>query len=440
MAEAGTPAQPALGSPVDPADPVAAAPQSSRLWNRDFFLLWQGQTVSQLGNQAFQIAMAIWVKDATGSATLMGLLMTVSALPGVLLAPFGGTFADRHSRIRIVVGCDLVAMLASLGLGLVMLSSSSTSLILPLLFAVTVLLGIIRSFFMPAIQSAIPDLVPGERLAAANSFNYFSIQTSVFAGQAVGGVLYRVLGAPLLFIADGISYLFAGISEMFVKDTWKKQEGKPREGGALRAFLHETGEGLRYVWGRSGMRDFMLVACLLNFLGTPMFVLLPFYVDTVLRVTADWYGYLLAAMSIGAVAGFVLAGTMRLKGQALGWSLVAGLLLGPIFLSSVGFVANRWLALALCFASGLSLGTVNIYLITLLQLSTPKELRGRVLGLLGTLAGALMPIGTALGGWLGDLTGKNIPLLFGGVGALSVLVTLALATRRECRRFLAQEG
>jgi MFS family permease len=435
MAEMGTSAQPALDTPIE------AAPQPSRLWNRDFFLLWQGQTVSQLGNQAFLIAMAIWVKDATGSATLMGLLMTVSALPGVLLAPFGGTFADRHSRIRIIVGCDLLAGLASLGLGFVMLAApASTSLLLAALFAVTVLLGIIRSFFMPAVQSSIPDLVPMERLPAANSLNHFSVQTSVFAGQAVGGILYRILGAPLLFVADGVSYLFSGVSEMFIRDTWKKPEEKPREGGAFRAFLHETGEGLRYVWSRTGMRDFILVACLLNFLGMPMFVLLPFYVDTVLHVTPDWYGYLLAAMSVGAIAGFVLAGTMRLKGQVLGWSLVAGLLLGPLFFSIIGFVANPWAALVLAFASGLSLGMVNIYLITLLQLSTPKELRGRVLGLLGTLAGGLMPIGTALGGWLGDLTGKNIPLIFGGVGALSVLVTLALATRRECRRFLAQEG
>jgi len=436
MAEMETSVSPVLSPPA------AAAPQPSRLWNRDFFLLWQGQTVSQLGNQAFLIAMAIWVKDATGSATLMGLLMTVSALPGVLLAPFGGTFADRHSRIKIIVGCDLLAALASLGLGFFMLSTSSTSLVLPLLFAVTVLIGIIRSFFSPAIQASIPDLVPMERLPAANSLNHFSIQTSVFAGQAVGGILYRILGAPLLFIADGVSYLFAGISEMFIRDTWKKPEEKPHPsgtGGAFQAFLHETGEGLRYVWGRGGMRDFMLVACLLNFLGMPMFVLLPFYVDTVLHVTADWYGYLLAAMSIGAVAGFLLAGTMRLKGQVLGWSLVLGLLLGPLFFSAVGFIANPWVALVLAFASGLSLGTVNIYLITLLQLSTPKELRGRVLGLLGTLAGGLMPIGTALGGWLGDLTGKNIPLIFGGVGVLSVVVTLALATRRECRRFLAQE-
>jgi MFS family permease len=140
------------------------------------------------------------------------------------------------------------------------------------------------------------------------------------------------------------------------------------------------------------------------------------------------------------VAGFLLAGTIRLKGAALGWTLISGLVLGPLFFSSIGFVSIPWLALVLCFASGMSLGTVNIYLITLLQASTPRELRGRVLGFLGTLAGALMPLGSALGGWLGDLTGKNIPLIFGGVGVLSVLVTLALATRRECRRFLAQES
>ena len=434
MAEMDTSVPPVLGTPAD-----AAPRPPSRLWNRDFFLLWQGQTVSQLGNQAFTIAMAFWVKEATGSATLMGLLMTLSALPGVLLAPFGGTFADRHSRIKIIVGCDLVAGVASLGLGLVMLTSTSTSLILPLLFAVTVLIGIIRAFFMPAVSSAIPDLVPAERLAAANSLNYFSIQSSVFAGQAAGGVLYRVLGAPFLFVADGVTYLFSGVTEMFIKDTWKKPEEKPREGGAFSAFLHETGEGLRYVWGRTGMRDFILVACLLNFLCTPIFVLLPFYVDATLGAGADWYGFLLAGMSIGSVVGYLLAGTVRLKGASLGWALVASLVFGPIFLAAVGFIDNRWLALASCFASGLSFGIVNIYLITLLQLSTPKELRGRVLGLLATLAGGLMPIGTALGGWLGDLTGKNIPLIFGAVGVLAALVTLTLATRRECRRFLAQE-
>ena len=74
--------------------PAGAAPR--RLWNRNFFLLWQGQTVSQLGNQAFSVAMMFWILEKTGSASLMGLIMGLAVLPGVLLAPFGGTFADRH--------------------------------------------------------------------------------------------------------------------------------------------------------------------------------------------------------------------------------------------------------------------------------------------------------------------------------------------------------
>jgi len=419
---------------------VAEKPAPSRLWNRDFFLLWQGQTISQVGNQAFVIAMAFWIKEATGSATLMGLLMTVAALPGVLLAPFGGTFADRHSRIKVLIVCDLLAGLAMLGLGGAMHHPElGQRTLIALLFAVAVFGGIVRSFFMPAIHSAIPDLVPRDRLAAANSLNQFSVQTSVFAGQAVGGVLYRLLGAPLLFVVDGLTFLFAAGSETFIRDTFRKKEGKPA-GSPFRAFLHETAEGLRWLWQRPGMRDFILVACLLNFLAMPMTVLLPFYVQDTLGLRPDWYGFLLAATSIGSVAGFLLAGSLRLKGAARGWTLVTGLLLGPLFFAALGFVRVPLVALAFAFLSGLSLGLVNIYLLTLIQAATPPELRGRVLGLLATLGGGLMPIGLALGGWLGDLTGKNIPLIFGGAGLLSALVTLFLATRKECRAFLAQEA
>jgi len=104
------PSEPLPASSAEPAVPAAS------LWNRDFFLLWQGQTVSQLGNQAFHIAMMSWLLKATGSASLMGLIMFTAMLPGVVLGPVGGTFADRHSRIRIALICDLLSGAAILAL------------------------------------------------------------------------------------------------------------------------------------------------------------------------------------------------------------------------------------------------------------------------------------------------------------------------------------
>lgn len=416
-------------------------PVPARLWNRNFFLLWQGQTVSQLGNQAFSVALMFWAMEATGSASVVGLLMTFAVLPGVILSPFGGTFADRYSRIRIIIVCDFLAGVAILGVAGAMLFSDAPSFILPILFAVAVLEGIIRSFFMPAIASTIPDLVPRERIAAANSLNQFSVQTCQILGQAVGGVLYNAIGAWKLFLFDGLTFLFSGFTEMGIDAPPAPAREKKAQGWSelWHEFLGETKEGLRYVWNRPGLRNFVAVAASINFFSMPTFVLFPFYVEKYLKAGADWYGFLLAGISAGSIAGFLLAGSLKLKGDVRAWTVVGCLVAGPLLIGAMGFTTNTYAALVLAFFGGAAFGMINIYVMTLLQTSTPPELRGRVLGLLGTLGGALMPIGMALGGWLGDLTDKNVPLIFGVSTALSVISTLLLATRPECRLFLRQD-
>ncbi|MES1240942.1 MAG: MFS transporter [Acidobacteriota bacterium] len=425
-----------------PADPAAERAQPGRLWNRDFILVWQGQTISQFGNLAFSFAMMLWLKDATGSASLMGFMMFASLLPGIVLGPFGGTFADRHSRIRIALVCDLLSGAAVLGLAFAMfnprvaaLEPGAVRIVIGLLFAVSVVTGILRAFFTPALSAAVPDLVPRDRIPAANSLNQFSIQGSTLLGQAIGGVLYQVLGAPLLFLVDGISYLYAGLCAGFVRLPPRK--AVPASEHPFRDFLGETAGGFRYLWNQPGLRDFIGVASVVNFFGMPIAVLLPFYVELYLKADDKWYGFLMAVIGAGNVAGFILAGTLNLSGKGRQKAILAAMVLAPTFFTILGVVTLPYLALVLVFLGGASLGVVNVYLMSMIQMATPDEVRGRVMGVMMTLTGGLMPLGMVLGGVVGDLTGKNIPLVYTVCGGAALLATLVGAARRDLRDFLA---
>lgn len=431
-----------------PSEPLTAPSEIrlARLWNRDFVLLWQGQTISQLGNMAFSMAMMLWLKAATGSASLMGLLMFTSMIPGVLLGPFGGTFADRHPRIRIALVCDVLCGLAVLGLAAAMfdprverLDPAAVRWVIGLMFGVSALLGVLRAFFTPALSAAIPDLVPREQVTAANSLNQISVQGSALLGQAAGGVLYQFLGPAFLFLIDGSSYLYAGLCAGLVREPARLAEARPAAVHPFRQFLRETAEGFRFVWRQTGLRDFVVIASGLNFLSMPILVLAPFYVDLYLRAETRWYGFLMAAVGAGQVAGFGMAGALRLGGAARRRWIFASLLLTPALFVAVGMARDRFLALGGVFLIGLALGIINVYFLSLLQTATPREMRGRVMSVAWTLSGSLMPIGMVVGGVVGDLTGKNIPLVYGVCGVLGVIVASAAFARPELRRFLAEE-
>lgn len=420
---------------------------AERLWNRDFFLLWQGQTISHLGNVAFSMAMMLWLKAATGSASLMGLLMFTSMIPGVVLAPFGGTFADRHSRIRIALVCDLLCGFAVLALAAAMfeprvarLEPAAVRFVIGLLFGVSASLGILRAFFTPALSAAIPDLVSRERIPAANSLNQISIQGSALLGQAAGGVLYQILGPALLYLIDGASYLYAALCASLIREPARPAGvagARPAAAHPLRQFLRETAEGFRFLWKQTGLRDFIVIASVNNFLSMPILVLAPFYVDLYLKADDRWYGFLMAAVGAGQMAGFVLAGALRLGGPARRRWIVASMLVAPALFGVVGLVRDPFVALAGVLLVGLGLGIINVYFMSMLQMATPREVRGRVMSVVTTLSGGLMPIGMVVGGVVGDLTGKNIPLIYGICSVLGVLVASGVFVRRELRELLA---
>lgn len=438
-----------MEAPVSPSPALEAeaapAAEPERLWNRSFVLLWLGQTISQLGNPAFNIGAMLWMKEVTGSASLMGLLMAASMVPALLLSPFGGTFADRHSRVRIMIWTDLIAGAVITALAVFLwLRPGDTALGIPLLFAAAVIVGSVRAFFMPAVAAIIPDLVPKAKLPAANSLNQLSIQGSIFSGQAVGGVLYSAFGAALLFGIDGVSYLIAAVCTLFIPRDVRPAPSAPAGGtanaGSFAQLLKETADGFRYVWAQKGQRDFLFTASIINFLSMTAAVLFPFYVEIYLGVGEgweSWYGFLMAALSIGLVIGFVGAGALRLTGRARAKGILTAMVLYPVFFGSLTFWRHPIPALVAVVLGGMVTGFINVYLISLVQASTPSELRGRVMAFLGLLSGGLMPLGMAIGGIAGDLTNKNAPLVIGVCAALAMLNVLLLGFRRSCREYLA---
>ena len=411
-----------------------------KLMNRNFFLLWQGQSISRVGDQLFEVALLFFVKHLTDSASLVGLMMMVSALPAVLLGPIGGTFADRHSRRKILIIADMINGLVVIALAaLVLFAPEATDFALIMVFITAIVIATAAAFFNPAISASVPDLVPQERVAGANSLNQMSMQLALFIGQGIGGVLFRVLGAPLLFLFNGVSYLFAAGSESFVKIPQTIPEKSPHWREQFRDFKRDTLIGFRFVWQRSGLRTLVLVSAFLNFFSVPIIVLLPFFVEDILKVPVDWYGFIVAATGVGALIGYIFAGAIRLSNRARGRLLLAFIIAESFGYGLLGFVREPVTALILGLLDGFVSGVVMVNVTTLLQITTPSEMRGRVFGLLGTISGSLTPIAMGLAGVVADLLNRDIPLIYVACGTIMVALSCLVALNRGFRQFLAYD-
>lgn len=430
----GAAAAPAAGAGV--AATVRVTPAG--LWNRDFVLLWQGQLVSGLGSQASFVAMMLWTLEATGSPALMGLLLMSSALPGVLLGPVAGTIVDRWSRKRIIVLGDAARGVAAVAVAAALaLTASSSEVVLSVLVAAVVFSGVIGAVFNPAVYAAVPELVPQDRLAAANSLNQASGQGSVLAGQALGGVLYRALGPAGLFLVDGISFLLSAGSESFIRLPRVASPARHGVREALAEYWTETAAGIRHALSEPGRRGFIALAAGLNFLFMPIFVLLPLFVDGVLLADPEWYGFLLAGISGGSLLGMAVSGTVGDREGARGAVLMTALAGTTVLMIVLSVVREPWVALLVTAGLGALTGLINILVITLFQLRTPPDMRGRMMAVLMALTSAATPIGMGAGGLIGEAAQGRIPLVYAGCGIAALLLVAAIAPRAAVRRFLA---
>lgn len=404
----------------------ALADLPRKLFNRNFILLLQARFVSQVGQEASRLAVMYLVMEVTGSATQMGVVAMLSALPALLAAPVGGFMADRYSRKWIMIGNDLFRGLILAALPVLLWLGASTPIVMAYIYLLSFVAAASGALFTPAVGALTPDLVPKARLDQANSLTQGSAALTSLLGQGLGGVLYRLLGPATLFLADAVSYIASAILLMFVREPRVTRQAQAQQRLAD-AFFADTREGFAYCWHQPGLRKILLSALVINFFAAPTMVLLPLLVDRTYLLTADWYGYFVATTVIGTIAGMMITGTVDFAGPRRFIASILGFALSGVGFLGVGFAPPLPLAIAMFFLIGFGSAIMNVLLISRLQANVESHVLGRVMAAVNMLASATIPLAMLIAGIVTDALGQNVLPVFiaSGVAALGFVAWLA---------------
>lgn len=368
--------------------------KAASLWNRNFLLLWQGQLVSSLGDNFYAIALGFWVLEKTGSTGLMGTLMAVSTLPRVLISPFAGVVVDRSERKSLLIVMDIIRGVASAGIGLAALAGR---LEVWMVFAAGIILSICGSFFNPAVSSAIPDIVPAEKIVQANSVFSLAYNGSSIIGTAGGGFLYQALKAPLLFLFDGVSYIISAIAILFMSIPAVKHQAHKL------SFFEDMKGGLLFVKRFSGLKYSFVIFGVLNFFANiGFFLVLPMF-QKIPSLGAAKYGIVMGVLTGGSFLGYLLASTINIPVKNRFSVFYAGALISAACMALFPVRMNMVYMSVMAVLIGVSIAVVNALISAVMQITVPPEMRGKVFGLLGTMASSLTPVAFAVGGWLGEI-------------------------------------
>ncbi|MDX5418199.1 MAG: MFS transporter [Hymenobacteraceae bacterium] len=412
----------------------------NKLFNKNFFLLWQGQFVSQLGSQAFAIAVLFWTKHQTESGTLVGVVLMLSMLPQVLFSAIGGAFADHYPRKNIIVACDLISGAFMVVLAaLFFLFPEADSMLFTGVVIASMVVSAVKAFFNPAVVASLPDIVPAKQVAAGNSSLQMLAQISSLAGLGLGGLLFRVLGAPLLFLINGLSFIFSGVSECFIEIPRVGADKDKETKKTVSAFKKDIIAGVKHIMHHKGLKSTFYVTALLNFFLSPIYVILPFYVEDVLQLKTDWYGYIAGIFGLGSVIGYLLVSVVRLRSSTRKNSLVAGFAVSTVLVIALSAVKVLGAVLVFFCLLGLFNGYIGIIILTQIQMSIKSEMRGRVMGSLMTLTGAIVPLSLAASGIVLDFLDQNAQVMLLVCGGLLALLTGMIILNKSFLEFIAAD-
>ena len=344
--------------------------------NRNFRLLYIGQTISQLGDWFNAVAVYALILDLTGSATAVAWMMIVQFLPVAVFGPLAGVIVDRVNRRRLMIATDLLR--GGLILTLLFIRRPDQVWIAYVVMALAV--GA-QAFFEPARTATIPNVTAPEDLLAANALSSATWAAMLAVGASLGGLVTQFAGRNVAFVVNALSF-FA--SAFFLART--TYDARPTAAPPLKGFLALSGitdlvEGVRYVRQRSHVAALMFVKAGWGLAGGVLLLLTIFgqRVFPLAGGSAGGIGVLYAARGVGAGLGpialrWIIGQQPARLRQAIGpaFFMVGG------FYVALAWAPSLWLA-ALCVLCAHFGGSILwVFSTVLLQMEVPDRFRGRV--------------------------------------------------------------
>ncbi|MGY3264405.1 MFS transporter [Lysobacter sp. HA35] len=346
------------------------------------------------------------------SATAVGWVMALQFGPPLLLLPLTGWAADNVDRRKLLMWTQALSGLLALGLGAVTLTGVVQ---LWHVYGFALLLGCVTAFDAPARQTFVSDLVSDEYVANAVALNSTSFNGARMVGPAVAGLLIAAVGEGWLFVINAASYAAVLISLfcLRVRELYGEARSDRARGGML--------EGFRYVRQRPDLMAVLGMLALIGTFGFNFAIFVSTMSVTVFHGDASQYGLLTSAMAVGTMGGALLSARRPVPGMRLMGGSAAVFGIAALF---AAVMPGPWLFALMLVVVGLAALTFMTASNSMMQLTTERGMRGRVLALRIAVVMGGTPIGAPLVGWVADRFGARWAM---GVGALSGIAAAGIA-------------
>ncbi len=403
------------------------------LISRSFSRFWRADAVSGLGTYVTLFALqALVLLTLDGTASDVGWLNASRWLPYLVFGLVVGALVDGRRRLPLMIGTDLVQAVLLL---LVPLLWWLDALSLAVLLVIVFLYGSAAVVNMAATMSFMPRLVEPDRLQPAHALIDGADAVSSTIGPALGGLLVSTIGAPLAVLVDSVTYLYSALTLRRIE----VDEPPARTGVTARGLLSDIVEGVRWAYGRSGLRT-LAIATHVWFIGNAVVgVVLAPYAFFVLDLTAFQLGLVGAVGGVGAVIGTTITTAVG-KRLGTGRTIIlchSIITCGVVVMVLAGEPGSRTSAIALLMLGqglyGLAMGMSNSHEMSYRQLVTPDELQARTNTTLRSINRAVVVVVAPIAGVLADAVGIRPMLVVAAVTFALVAVGLAATPFRDVR-------